>query len=57
MGSALERFKARLRPNDAERSVLLAQLRGILDDEQLDNFRAALERRPVVDLRAGAGPR
>ena len=45
---AIERFKARLRPGDAERSTLLAQMKGVLTDEERDNFRAALERRPLV---------
>jgi hypothetical protein len=34
-------------PGDAERAVLIEQLKGILSDEERDNFRAALERRPV----------
>ena len=45
---AIERFKARLRPGDVERSTLLAQMKGVLTDEERDNFRAALERRPLV---------
>jgi hypothetical protein len=36
------------RPGDVERSELLEQLTGILSDEERDNFRAALERRPLV---------
>ena len=51
-GVALRDFKARLRLGDEERSDLLGQLRGILDEVQLDDFRAALERRPVVNLMA-----
>jgi len=43
-----QRFRNRLRPGDAERSELLDQLKGILSDEERDDFRAALERRPVA---------
>jgi len=43
-----QRFRNRLRPGDAERSELLDQLTDILTDEERDDFRAALERRPVV---------
>ena len=46
--AAFEGFKARIRPGDAERSELLAQLKDVLNDEERDNFRAALERRPLV---------
>jgi hypothetical protein len=46
--AAIERFKAKLRPGDAERTTLLAQMKGVLTDEERDNFRAALERRPLV---------
>jgi hypothetical protein len=46
--TAFEGFKARIRPGDAERSELLDQLTDVLDDEERDNFRAALERRPLV---------
>jgi hypothetical protein len=41
-------FKAEQQLNDARRSALVAQLRGILTDEESDNFRAALARRPLV---------
>jgi hypothetical protein len=34
-------------PGDAARAALVAQLKDILTDEERDNFRAALERRPV----------
>ena len=53
--AALTRFKARLQPDEAQRAELLDQLRGILDDEERDDFRAALERRPVVALGSAAG--
>jgi hypothetical protein len=46
--AAIQRFKNQLRPGDAERSALLEQMQDILGDEELDNFRAALERRPMV---------
>lgn len=46
--AAIERFNERVRPGEAERSALLKQLRGVLNDEDRDNFRAALERRPIV---------
>ncbi len=46
--AAFEGFKARIRPGDAERFELLDQLKDILDDQERDNFRAALERRPLV---------
>jgi hypothetical protein len=47
--AALAEYKLRLRlGREADRSELLARLNDVLDDEELDNFRAALERRPVV---------
>ena len=46
--AAVERFNERVRPGDAERSALLKQVRSVLNDEERDNFRAALERRPLV---------
>lgn len=46
--AAFEGFKARIRPGDAERSKLLDQLKDVLNDEERDNFRAALDRRPLV---------
>jgi hypothetical protein len=46
--AALERFKNRLRINESDRSALLAQMDGILSAEERDDFRAALERRPVT---------
>jgi len=46
--AAVDRYKARLRLAGPERSELLAQLNGILSTEEQDDFRAALERRPVV---------
>jgi hypothetical protein len=46
--AAFESFKERIRPGDAERSELLEQLKDVLNDEERDNFRAALARRPLV---------
>jgi hypothetical protein len=46
--AALEGFKARIRPGDAEREALLDELDGILASEDLENFGAALQRRPLV---------
>jgi hypothetical protein len=41
-------FKERIRPGEVERSALVEKLRDILSDEERDDFRAALERRPLV---------
>jgi hypothetical protein len=46
--AAFERFKARIRPADADRAALLAELKDVLNDEERDNFGAALQRRPLV---------
>jgi hypothetical protein len=46
--AAIERFNARLRTDDESRAALLKQLRRVLTAEERDNFRAALERRPLV---------
>jgi hypothetical protein len=43
-----ETFKAEQQLDDARRSALVAQVSGILTDEESDNFRAALARRPLV---------
>jgi hypothetical protein len=51
--AAFERFKARLRPADADRAALLAELKDVLNEEERDNFGAALSRRPLV--KAGGG--
>jgi hypothetical protein len=45
---AMERFRSRLRPGDDERAALMEAMKGILSDEERDNLRAALERRPLV---------
>jgi hypothetical protein len=46
--AAIVRFNARLRLDDTERSRLVEQMAAILSDEERDNLRAALARRPVV---------
>jgi hypothetical protein len=51
--AAFDRFKTRIRPADADRAVLLAELKDVLNDEERDNFGAALQRRPLV--KAGGG--
>ena len=45
---ALKSFKERIRFGDAHRTALIDQLTGLLTDEDRDNFRAALDRRPLV---------
>jgi len=51
--AAVARYRETIRPGEAERPVLLASLQGLLDDDQRENFGAALARRPVVS-RGGA---
>src|SRR5262245_49308802 len=46
----------RAQRGDADRAVLIAQLTGILDDEERDNFRAALERQPVSKAAGSPSP-
>ena len=46
--AAIERYRATLRLGHAERSALLRRLTGVLDADERDGLRAALERRPVV---------
>jgi len=46
--AAAETFKAEQQLDDARRSALVAQVSGILTDEESDNLRAALARRPLV---------
>ena len=46
--TALEAFKARIRPADADRAALLDELKDVLNDEERENFGAALQRRPLV---------
>jgi len=40
------------RLNDGDRRTLLAELKGVLDEQQCDDLRAALERRPIVKQEA-----
>jgi hypothetical protein len=53
--SVLMRYRARVRPGDAERSALLAQLVGVLHDEERTDLWAALQRRPLVQEGAPFG--
>ena len=46
--TALDAFKARIRPADADRAALLDELKDVLNDEERENFGAALQRRPLV---------
>lgn len=50
--AAIRQFKVHTpgRLNEAERLALVEQFRGLLTDEQRDDLRAALERRPIVKL-------
>jgi hypothetical protein len=52
--AALDEFKTHDRLNDADRSTLLDQLSGVLTDQEREDLRAALERRPI--LKQGALP-
>ena len=54
--AAIERYnEARSgRLSDVDRGALLEQLHTLLDDEQLDDLRAALERRPIVKQNGAA---
>jgi len=53
--AAIDRYKARLRLNDADRTALLEPMKDLLSDEQRDNLRAALARRPLVKNAANGG--
>jgi hypothetical protein len=55
---AIRRFTSRSpnRLSDAERLALVEEFRGLLTDEQRDDLRAALERRPLVQLSGGPIP-
>lgn len=46
--AVFEDFKTRLRPGDADRAALLDELKDVLSGEELENFGAALQRRPLV---------
>jgi hypothetical protein len=45
---AIDRYKARLRLGELDRAALLEPMKDLLNDEQRDNLRAALTRRPLV---------
>jgi hypothetical protein len=53
--TAIDQYHARVsgRLVDADRHALLDQLRGVLDDQQRDDLRAALERRPLAKQGSG----
>ena len=53
--AAVDHFKERIRPADADRAALLAELKGVLSDEERENFGAALQRRPLVKANQLAG--
>ena len=44
----IKAYNEQLRPGAPERDALIQQLRAVLDIEERDNLRAALERRPLV---------
>ncbi len=47
--AAVEEYKNRVRlGSEAERSELMARLKDVLNGEELENYNAALQRRPVV---------
>jgi hypothetical protein len=48
MSAAVEAFKAETQLDDARRAELAYRLRDILNDEESENFSAALARRPLV---------
>jgi hypothetical protein len=53
--AAMDGFKARIRPADADRAALLDELKGVLSNEERENFGAALQRRPLVKANQFAG--
>ena len=53
--TALDGFKARIRPADADREALIDELKGVLSNEERENFGAALQRRPLVKANQLAG--
>jgi len=53
--AAVERFQAHDQLNDDERSLLLARLHTVLSDQEREDLRAALERRPIVKQNGLAG--
>ena len=53
--AALDGFKERIRPAEADRAALLDELKGVLTNEERENFGAALQRRPLVKANQFAG--
>jgi hypothetical protein len=52
--AAVEEYKTRVRLGSApERAELIARLKDVLNDEELENYNAALQRRPVVASASG----
>jgi adenosylmethionine-8-amino-7-oxononanoate aminotransferase len=52
--AAVDEYKTRVRLGSAaERAELIARLKDVLDDEELENYDAALQRRPVVASASG----
>lgn len=46
---AVDRYAARVKLNDTAHGMLVGQMSGLLDEEERDNLRAALVRRPLVE--------
>jgi hypothetical protein len=46
--AAFDGFQERIRPAAADRTALLDELKSVLNDEERENFGAALQRRPLV---------
>ena len=46
--AAFDGFKERIRPAAADRTALLDELKSVLNNEERENFGAALQRRPLV---------
>jgi hypothetical protein len=45
---AIERFSRAVKPSEADREALVAELKDVLSDREQDDFRAALERKPII---------
>jgi hypothetical protein len=46
--AAVQRFQTHDRLSETERTALLNELRGVLNEQERDDLRAALERRPII---------
>ena len=46
--AAIEQFKTEFRPDAAEKSELVDQMKDILSDDERADFRAAIDRRPLT---------